>query len=130
MANVDIKVFENISVKEKVVFDRFINENWGEDKPIFLTVPRLWVVGYRRNKIIGIICVTDNYNIGEINSVVTRIDCRRQGVMSQMLQKFTSEYLPKYKFKSVIVYNNEKKLDKLFLRVGLFSTTTLGTKAL
>jgi hypothetical protein len=130
MANVDIKVFENISVKEKVVFDRFINENWGEDKPIFLTVPRLWAVGYRRNKIIGIICVTDNYNIGEINSVVTRIDCRRQGVMSQMLQKFTSEYLPKYKFKSVIVYNNEKKLDKLFLRVGLFSTTTLGTKAL
>ena len=54
MANVDIKVFENISIKEKFVFEKFNEDNWGENKPETLDVPSLWVVGYRNNKIVGI----------------------------------------------------------------------------
>ena len=118
MANVEIKVFENISIKEKIVFEKFIDENWGEDKLSFLAVPRLWVVGYRKNKTVGMFCVFDDVNMGRIDRVVTRSDCRRTGIMSQMLRKFFGEIVEKYNFDMAILETDLRKTGKLFGRIG------------
>jgi predicted GNAT family N-acyltransferase len=122
MANVDIKIFENISQKEKMVFEKFIVDNWSDDNLVLRNDCFLWVVGYRKNKIVGLFCVFKDNSIGEIGQVVTRVDCRRQGVMSQMLQKFMANYLPKYNFTTVFTKVDIKKLGKLFGRVGFVTT--------
>jgi predicted acetyltransferase len=130
MANVDIKVFENISLKEKFIFDEFIKNNWDEilieNNPDFFDTPRLWVVGYKNNKIVGLFLIYGREIVFEnikikmagIGGVVTRIDCRRQGIMSQILQKFFSQYISKYKFDVAILCTDIKKIGKLYGRIG------------
>ncbi|MFA7300753.1 MAG: GNAT family N-acetyltransferase [Candidatus Shapirobacteria bacterium] len=130
MANVDIKVFENIYPKEKIIFDKFISDNW--DEPLDVNnqdnfdIPRLWIVGYRNNRIVGLFLIYDREIIFEnqkikmagLGGVVTRVDCRRTGVMSQILQKFFTQFLPKYKFDIGLLCTDIKKIGKLFGRVG------------
>lgn len=134
MANVDIKVFENISIKDKIIFDQFSDDNWGEStieekkesKINFFDTPRLWVVGYKNNRVVGLFLIFDREIVFEnqkikmagLGGVVTRVDCRRTGVMSQILQKFFTQYLPKYKFDIAMLCTDIKKLGKLYGRVG------------
>lgn len=53
-----------------------------------------------------------------LGGVVTRVDCRRQGIMSQILRKFFADYLPKYKFDMAMLCTDVKKLGNLYGRVG------------
>lgn len=134
MANVDVKVFENISIKEKLSFEKFdkdnygdyVDENPGETRLNNFDMPRLGVVGYRNNRIVGLFLIYDRemsfegvkIKMAGLGGVVTRVDCRRTGVMSQMLQKFFTQYLPKYKFDIAMLCTDIKKLGKLYGRVG------------
>jgi len=134
MANVEIKVFENISIKDKIVFDKFIDENWGEhfheDEAgralEFFDTPKIYVVGYKNNKVVGLFLIYDReiefegnkIKLAGLGGVVTRVDCRRQGIMSQILQKFFSQYVAKYKFDIAMLCTDIKKLGKLYGRVG------------
>jgi len=134
MANVEIKVFENISIKEKLSFEKFDKDNYGdyvdenpeETKLNYFDMPKLGVVGYRNNKIVGLFLIYDReiefegkkIKMAGIGGVVTRVDCRRQGVMSQILQKFFSQYVSKYKFDMAILCTDIKKLGKLYGRIG------------
>lgn len=134
MANVEIKVFENISIKEKIVFEKFDKDNYGdyvdenpeETKLNYFDMPKLGVVGYRNNKIVGLFFVYNReiffegkkINMAGIGKVVTRVDCRRQGIMSQILQKFFSQYIAKYKFDLAMLCTDIKKLGKLYGRIG------------
>jgi predicted acetyltransferase len=126
MANVEIKIFENASLKEKAVFDKFINNNWGEGNLETVDTPRLWIVGYKNNRIVGLFLVYDREIVFEgkqikmagVGGVVTRIDCRRTGVMSQILRKFFADYVSKYKFDMAMLCTDIKKIGKLYGRVG------------
>jgi len=126
MANIDIKVFESVSLKEKAIFEEFLKNNWVDSSLDFTKIPKLWVVGYRNERIVGLFMIYDKemtiengvYKLAALNGVVTRVDFRRQGVMSQILNKFFSQYISKYKFEAVVLSVDFKKVGKLFGRVG------------
>ena len=134
MANVDIKVFENISIKDKLSFEKFDKDNYGdyvdenpeETRLNYFDMPRIGVVGYRNNKIVGLFLVYDReiefegkkIKMAGLGGVVTRVDCRRQGIMSQILQKFFSQYVVKYKFDLAMLCTDIKKIGKLYGRIG------------